>query len=144
MNQAQSTQECDRPRGPAMLREPLPLGTQAPDFELRTTPDQKVALSSLIGNPVVLLFCPAAWSPVCAYATDRWLRFPLLSDLEPEGEVSKRYGAYECGEGVAARALFVLDRRGKIVWSYVAPIGINPGVDGILDALEARKEMIHA
>jgi hypothetical protein len=53
----------------------------------------------------------------------------------------------EYGEGVAALALFVLDRRGKIVWSYVAPIGINPGVDGILDALEeleARKEMIHA
>ena len=79
MNQAQSTQECDRPQAPAMPREPLPPGTQAPDFELRTTPDQKVALSSLIGNPVVLVFCPADWSPVCGD------QLALYSDLRDEG-----------------------------------------------------------
>lgn len=147
----------------------LHVGTNAPDFALKTTPDQKVALSSFHGQPVVLVFYPADWSPVCgdqlalynelhdewkahraqllgisvdqtwchiAYAKDRKLRFPLLSDFEPKGEVARRYGAYEHTEGVAARALYVIDKRGVIAWSYVAPIGINPGADGIIEALE--------
>lgn len=44
---------------------PLPPGTPAPDFTLRTTPDQSVSLKELRGRPVVLVFYPADWSPVC-------------------------------------------------------------------------------
>ena len=40
-------------------------GVQAPDFSLSTTPDQKVSLSEFRGHPVVLVFYPADWSPVC-------------------------------------------------------------------------------
>jgi peroxiredoxin len=43
----------------------LPPGTPAPDFSLRSTPDQSVSLSELRGRPVVLIFYPADWSPVC-------------------------------------------------------------------------------
>jgi peroxiredoxin len=43
----------------------LPAGTPAPDFTLRTTPDQSITLSELKGGPVVLVFYPADWSPVC-------------------------------------------------------------------------------
>jgi peroxiredoxin (alkyl hydroperoxide reductase subunit C) len=32
--------------------------------------------------------------------------------------------------------LFVIDRKGIIRWSYLSPIDINPGVDGVLSALE--------
>jgi peroxiredoxin len=71
-----------------------------------------------------------------AYAKDRHLHFPLLSDFEPKGDVAKRYGAYRTGEGVCERALFVIDRQGAIFWSYLSPIAVNPGADGILDALE--------
>jgi alkyl hydroperoxide reductase subunit AhpC len=46
-------------------------------------------------------------------------------------------GAYRTKEGVAERALFVLDDKGTIHWSYLSPIGVNPGADGILDALES-------
>ncbi len=148
----------------------LPAGTKAPDFELNTTPDQRVALSAFFGRPVILVFYPADWSPVCgdqlalynqllgefrkhdaqllgvsvdgswchlAYAHDRNLRFPLLSDFEPKGEVARRYGVYQHGAGVAERGLFVLDREAMIRWSYVSPLGVNPGADGILDALES-------
>jgi peroxiredoxin len=38
---------------------------------------------------------------------------------------------------VCDRALFVIDRRGMIFWSYPSPIAVNPGADGILDALES-------
>jgi len=39
--------------------------------------------------------------------------------------------------GFSERALFVIDGDGVIRWSYVSPIGVNPGADGILEALEA-------
>src|SRR5213596_1134160 len=94
---------------------PLPAGTQAPDFTLHSAPDQTVSLSDFRGQPVILAFYPADWSPVCgdqmglyneilpefqrfgaellgisvdgvwchlAFAHDRKLRFPLLSDFE--------------------------------------------------------------
>ena len=148
---------------------PLQLGTEAPDFELPSTPDQKVSLSEFRGQPVILAFYPEDWSPVCsdqlglyqavlpefqkfnaelmgisvdsvwshlAFAKDRNLHFPLLSDFEPKGEVARTYQVYRAKEGTTERALFVIDADGIIRWSYVSPVGVNPGADGILRALE--------
>ena len=147
----------------------LPPGTVAPDFELPSTPDQKVMLSEFRGQPVILAFYPEDWSPVCsdqlglyqavlpefqkfnaeligvsvdsvwshlAFGKDRNLHFPLLSDFEPKGEVARTYGVYRAKEGTSERALFVIDAGGVIRWSYVSPVGVNPGADGILRALE--------
>ena len=72
-----------------------------------------------------------------AFAQARNLHFPLLADFEPKGGVARAYGAYRASEGVSERALFVIDERQSIVWSYCSPIGVNPGADGILDALDA-------
>jgi peroxiredoxin len=71
-----------------------------------------------------------------AFAESRKLRFPLLADFEPKGDVSRRYGAYRSQDGFSERALFVIDRAGMVAWSYLSPVGVNPGADGILDALE--------
>ena len=71
-----------------------------------------------------------------AFAKDRNIHFPLLSDFEPKGEVARRYGVYNDKKGKSERALFVIDADGIIRWSYVSPSGINPGAEGILDALE--------
>ncbi|HEX6852217.1 MAG TPA: redoxin domain-containing protein [Candidatus Polarisedimenticolaceae bacterium] len=84
----------------------------------------------LLGISVDGVWCHAA------FAADRKLHFPLLSDFHPKGEVSRRYGVYRGQEGESERALFVIDAQGVIRWSYVSPIGVNPGADGILDALE--------
>jgi peroxiredoxin len=78
-----------------------------------------------------------------AFAEARRLHFPLLADFEPKGEVARAYGVYRQGDGFSERALFVIDPEGIIRWSYVSPVGVNPGADGILDALEklnARRE----
>jgi peroxiredoxin len=156
----------DVPRSRAV---PLAPSTRAPDFTLRTTPDQGVSLSDFSGRPVILAFYPADWSPVCgdhmvlynellsdfqrfnaaligisvdgiwchlAFARDRKLKFPLLADFEPKGAVARRYGAYRQPDGVCERALFVIDDKGLVHWSYLSPIGVNPGADGILKALE--------
>jgi peroxiredoxin len=45
---------------------PLLPGTKAPDFELRSTPDQTLSLGELRGSPVILVFYPEDWSPVCS------------------------------------------------------------------------------
>jgi peroxiredoxin len=71
-----------------------------------------------------------------AFAKDRNLRFPLLADFEPKGEVSRMYQAYRDGDGTSERALYVIDGEGIVRWSYVSPVGLNPGADGILRALE--------
>jgi peroxiredoxin len=72
-----------------------------------------------------------------AFAEQRHLRFPLLADFEPKGAVAQLFGVYDSEHGVARRALFVLDSEGIIRWSYVSPSNVNPGADGILQALEA-------
>ncbi|HLY60020.1 MAG TPA: redoxin domain-containing protein [Terriglobia bacterium] len=71
-----------------------------------------------------------------AFAKDRHLHFPLLADFEPKGQVAQAYGAYRKDDGVCERALFVIDKNGLITWSYRSPIAVNPGADGILQALE--------
>lgn len=148
----------------------LTKGTPAPDFCLNVTADQKLSLSELKGKPIILVFYPADWSPVCsdemalfnevlpefrkhgaelmgisvdgswchsAFASHRRLHFPLLSDFEPKGAVAKQYGAYREKDGVCERALFVIDKEGKIFWSYLSPVAENPGADGVLEALES-------
>jgi len=159
------------PAAPARTepRQALASGTPAPDFSLHTTPDQTVSLADFRGQPLILAFYPADWSPVCsdevalfnevlpefrrhraellgisvdgvwchlAFARDRHLQFPLLADFEPKGDVARRFGVYRGQDGTSERALFVLDEAGTVHWSYVSPIGVNPGVDGLLSALE--------
>ena len=78
-----------------------------------------------------------------AFSHDRSLHFPLLADFEPKGKVAKLYDVYNENEGECRRALFVIDEEGIIQWSYLSPDGINPGADGILDALEAMEITTH-
>jgi peroxiredoxin len=150
-------------------------GSHAPEFSLKTTPDQSVSLSDFRGQPVILAFYPADWSPVCgdqmalyneilpefrryqaellgisvdgawchsAFATDRKLHFPLLADFEPKGAVARAYGVYRPSDGFTERALFVIDAEGVIRWSHVSPVGVNPGAEGILAALEALQQEV--
>ena len=90
--------------------------------------------AELIGISVDGAWCHAA------YAKDHHLRFPLAADFEPKGAVARAYGAYREKEGFCERALFVIDKDGVITWSYCSPIQVNPGADGILQALEALEK----
>ncbi|MCW3119183.1 MAG: alkyl hydroperoxide reductase/Thiol specific antioxidant/Mal allergen [Chitinophagaceae bacterium] len=71
-----------------------------------------------------------------AFSQDRKLHFPLLADFEPKGTVAGLYQVYDDKTGECKRALYVIDELGIIRWNYLSPIGVNPGADGILDALE--------
>src|SRR5277367_1440470 len=93
----------------------------------------------LVGLSVDGLWCHIA------YAKDRGFHFPLLSDFEPKGAVAKQYGVYREQDGTTERAIFVIDGEGVIQYSYVSPVGINPGANGILKALNnisGKKEKV--
>jgi peroxiredoxin len=157
-------------RSKAFAQAALTPGTPAPDFSLPSAVDRTISLSDFYGRPVVLVFYPADWSPVCgdqlalynevlplfeglgaqllgisvdgiwchrAFVEARNLRFPLLSDFEPKGAVARAYGVYDVEEGLNQRALFVVDGKGIVRWSYVSPPHVNPGANGILEALES-------
>jgi peroxiredoxin len=79
-----------------------------------------------------------------AFAHERNLHFPLLADFHPKGSVARLYGAYRDHDGVCERALFVIDSQGLVAWSYCSPIAVNPGADGILDALEGLPQPGHS
>ena len=148
----------------------LEAGALAPDFTLPVSPTKNASLGQYRGRPIVLVFYPADWSPVCgdqlalynelggefarfnaallpisvdgvwshaALGSQRNYQFPLWSDFEPKGRVSRLYGVYNETDGVSQRALFVIDANGVIAWSYLSPDAVNPGADGILSALEA-------
>jgi len=148
----------------------LSRGTAAPELDVPATPDgNRIKLADQRGSPVVLVFYPGDFTPVCtgelglfnellpelqafgakvfaiscdslwshvAYAKELNLRIPLLTDFHPKGEVCRRFDVYRDDIGTAERALFVLDGDGRIFWSHVSPIEINPGADGVLGALE--------
>ena len=83
---------------------PLPAGTNAPDFTLHSTPDQTVSLRDLRGQPVILAFYPADWSPVCSD------QMALYQELLPE---FRRYGAELLGisvDGIWSHLAFAKDR----------------------------------
>lgn len=94
-------------------------------------PEFQKAGAQLLGISVDGVWCHTA------FAGQRKLRFPLLADFEPKGKVARSFGVYREKEGTAERALFVIDGAGIIHWSFVSPLGINPGADGILDALDS-------
>lgn len=159
----------ERKTGKRNERAAIPPGTEAPRFKLPVTPDQKISLDDFSGSPVVLVFYPADWSPVCsdevalfnevlpefrrlgayvvgisadsvwshlAWAKEKNLHFPLLSDFHPKGKACRSYQAYDARQGVPERAIVLVGPDGKIAWSHLSPMGVNPGADGVLDALE--------
>ena len=86
--------------------------------------------ATLVGISVDGIWCHLA------FARDRGFHLTLLADFEPKGAVARQYGVYRDGEGISERALFVIDGDGIIRYSYVSPVGINPGANGILKALQ--------
>ena len=83
---------------------PLAPGSAAPNFELPSTPDQKVSLEDFRGQPVILAFYPEDWSPVCCD------QLALYQELLPEFQ---RYNAELLGisvDGIWSHLAFAKDR----------------------------------
>jgi|SRR5262245_13426904 len=145
------------------------IGQMAPDFRLKGPGGQFVTLSEYRGrNPVVLVFYPLAFSPVCshqlpaiqkelaritarggvvlglsvdshwantAFAERLGVTFPLLSDWKHE--TSAAYGMLIEASGHSGRALFLVDREGRIAYQDVSATTRDvPDLDALIRALE--------
>jgi peroxiredoxin len=87
--------------------------------------------AELVGASVDSVWCHEA------FTRDLLLHFRLLSDFHPRGGAAQAYGVYLPRKGFSARAIFVIDAMGLIRWHYRGAFEVNPGVHGILTALEA-------
>jgi mycoredoxin-dependent peroxiredoxin len=122
----------------------LQVGDVAPDFELLDEEGKPTRLSSFRGRNAVVLFFPAAFSPMCtqelrqigrnrelentavigvsvdnrwslkAFKRDEGLSVTLLSDFHPKGNVAQKYGVFLGETGTAKRGTFVIDKDGVI------------------------------
>lgn len=64
---------------------------------------------------------------------DLW--FPVLSDFWPHGKVSEMFGVLR-SDGVAERALFIIDKKGILRYAHVSDINKRPDLKDLATALE--------
>jgi peroxiredoxin len=86
--------------------------------------------TQVLGVSVDSVPCNTAWAKSLG-----GISYPLLSDFEPKGAVAKAFGAYRDGQGIAERALFVIDKEGKIAYKDIHEISKQPDNEIIHDIL---------
>ncbi len=83
----------------------------------------------VLGISIDSVPCNTAWAKSLG-----GISYDLLSDFEPKGEVARKYGAYR-PEGYTERALFVVDKDGKIAYKDIHDIGDQPDNEEIFEVL---------
>jgi peroxiredoxin len=63
------------------------------------------------------------------------ISFDLLSDFHPHGEVAQKYGVFRQKEGISDRAVFVVDKQGRVAWAKRYEIPEQPDNDDYMEAL---------
>ena len=63
------------------------------------------------------------------------ISFDLLSDFHPQGEVARRYGVFRENDGISERAIFVVDKQGRIAWARTYAIPEQPDTNEVFEAL---------
>ena len=65
--------------------------------------------------------------------------FDLLSDFHPQGGVASKYGVFRDNDGISERAVFLVDKQGKIAWAKTYDIPEQPAIADLLSAVGAIK-----
>jgi len=63
------------------------------------------------------------------------INYPLLADFEPKGAAARSFGAYRTADGISERALFIIDKQGKVVYKDIHEISKQPDNEVIHDVL---------
>src|SRR6188508_3094085 len=63
------------------------------------------------------------------------ISYDLLSDFHPHGEVAQKYGVFRQKEGFSERAIFIVDKAGKVAWARKYEIPEHPDNNDLLEAL---------
>jgi len=86
--------------------------------------------AQVLGISVDSVPCNIAWAKSLG-----GLSYDLLSDFHPKGEVAKAYGAYRQNDGISERALFIVDKEGKLVYKDIHNISDQPDNEELFDVL---------
>jgi peroxiredoxin len=86
--------------------------------------------AQVLGISVDSVPCNTAWAKSLGGLT-----YDLLSDFEPKGEVARAYGAYRAADGISERAIFIVDKEGKIVYKDIHDISDQPDNEDLFDVL---------
>jgi peroxiredoxin len=86
--------------------------------------------AQVLGISVDSVPCNTAWAKSLGGLT-----YDLLSDFEPKGEVARLFGAYRQSDGISERAIFVVDKEGKLVFKDIHDISDQPDNEEILEVL---------
>jgi peroxiredoxin len=86
--------------------------------------------AQVLGISVDSVPCNTAWAKSLG-----GLSYDLLSDFEPKGEVARRFGAYRQKDGISERALFIVDKEGKIAFKDIHDISDQPDNEELFGVL---------
>jgi len=70
-----------------------------------------------------------------------WQDYPLASDYWPHAGVAQQYGILRLGEplpGINERAVFIVDKQGKVVFAKVYELGQEPDYDELVTELSKQ------
>jgi peroxiredoxin len=74
-----------------------------------------------------------------AYAEKMGIKYSLLADFHPKGATGEKYGVYLGEKGITGRAIFIVDKQGKVAWAKNYDIPVVPDVKEVATALSAVK-----
>jgi peroxiredoxin len=70
-----------------------------------------------------------------AYAEKMGIKYSLLADFQPRGAMSEKYGVFLPEKGITGRAIFIVDKQGKVAWSKIYDIPVLPDIKEVATAL---------
>src|SRR3954454_16690131 len=86
--------------------------------------------AQVLGISVDSVPCNAAWAKSLGN-----LSYDLLSDFHPKGEVARSYDAYREADETPERALFIVDKEGKIAYKDIHNIADQPDNEDLFEVL---------
>jgi len=86
--------------------------------------------AQVLGISIDSVPCNAAWARSLGE-----LSYDLLSDFHPKGNVAQSYGAYRVNDGFAERALFIVDKEGKLAYKDIHDISDQPDNEDLFEIL---------
>ena len=86
--------------------------------------------AQVLGISVDSVPCNTAWAKNLG-----GLSYDLLSDFEPKGEVARKFGAYRSKDGISERAIFVVDKEGRLAYVDIHDISDQPDNEDLFEVL---------
>jgi peroxiredoxin len=90
--------------------------------------------AQVVGISQDTYFCHRAWQA----KEIGWMHYPLASDYYPHGATVRAYGILREGPplpGISERAVFVVDKEGRIVFSQIYELSEQPPNAHVLEVL---------